>query len=241
MTALGIIVLAIACANVANLLLGRARARAREMAVRLVLGISRLRLLRQLLTESLLLALVGSAFGVAVAYGGTRFLAASVQTIVPTAVPIVIDPHLDVRMLAFTLIVTIASALLFGVAPAWQSLKTDLVPALKNAEPGLAIRQRTIGRSVLVVAQVALSMMLLVATAIMLDGVRRTFDLDPGFRKDHLIMLSTDTSLLKYTPAQSREFYRRLVEQARAVPGVASVALASAIPLADVARYSRRR
>jgi predicted permease len=241
MTVLGIIVLAIACANVANLMLGRARARAREMAVRLVLGISRLRLLRQLLTESLMLALVGSAIGVAVAYGGTRFLAASAQTIVPTAIPIVIDPHLDVRMLAFTLIVTVASALLFGVAPAWQSLKTDLVPALKSAEPGQAIRQRMIGRNVLVVAQVALSMMLLVATAIMLDGVRQTVEIDPGFRKDHLLMLSTDTSLLKYTPAQTHEFYRTLVEQARAVPGVASVALASAVPFDDVARYFPER
>ncbi len=237
MTALGIIVLAIACANVANLMLGRARARAREIAVRLALGISRLRLLQQLLIESLLLALAGSALGVAVAYGGTRFLAASAQTIVPTAVPIVIDPQLDMRMLVFTLVATVASALLFGVAPAWQSLRTDLVPALKSAEPGLPIRQRTIGRDVLVVAQVAMSMMLLVATVIMLDGVRRTLKTDPGFRRDHLLMLSTDTSLLRYTPAQTHEFYRTLVEQAHAVPGVTSAALASAIPFGDVARY----
>jgi predicted permease len=237
MTVLGIIVLAIACANVANLLLGRARARARETALRLVLGISRLRLLRQLVMESLLLALAGSVVGVALAYGGTRFLAYSAQTIVPTAVPIVIDPQLDLRMLAFTLAATVASAILFGVAPAWQSLKTDLVPALKSAEPGRAVRQRTIGRNVLVVAQVALSMMLLVATAIMLDGVRQTFQINPGFRKDHLIMLSTDTSLLRYTPAQSHEFYRTLVERARAMPGVTSAALASAIPFGDVARY----
>src|SRR5258706_538839 len=141
------------------------------------------------------------------------------------------------RMLVFTLVATVASALLFGVAPAWQSLRTDLVPALKSAEPGLPIRQRTIGRDVLVVAQVAMSMMLLVATVIMLDGVRRTLKTDPGFRRDHLLMLSTDTSLLRYTPAQTHEFYRTLVEQAHAVPGVTSAALASAIPFGDVARY----
>jgi macrolide transport system ATP-binding/permease protein len=237
MTVLGMIVLAIACANVANLLLGRARARAREVAVRLVLGISRLRLLRQLLVESLLLALAGSVVGVALAYGGTRFLAYSAQTITPTALPIVIDPQLDMRMLLFTLAATVASAFLFGIAPAWQSLKTDLVPALKSAEPGLAVRHRTIGRNVLVVAQVALSMILLVATAIMLDGVRRTFSANPGFRKDHLVMLSTDTSLQRYTPTQTHEFYRALVEQAGALPGVASVALASGIPFGDIAGY----
>jgi predicted permease len=113
------------------------------------------------------------------------------------------------------------------------------VPALKSAEPGSVGRQRTIGRNVLVVAQVALSMMLLVATAIMLDGVRRTFADDPGFRKDHLVMLSTDTSLLRYTPAQAREFYRTLVERAGAMPGVTSVALASAIPFGDGGDGSR--
>jgi predicted permease len=239
MTALGVIVLAIACANVANLLLGRARARSRETAMRLVLGIGRLRLLRQLLAESLLLALAGSACGVVIAFGGTRFLAASARSVVPIDAPIVIEPHLDLRMLGFTLVATVASALLFGVAPAWQSLRTDLVPALKSAELGPVARHRTIGRNALVVAQVALSMMLLVATAIMLDGVRRTFTADPGFRKDHLVMLSTDTSLLKYTSAQSREFYRTLVERASAVPGVQSVALASAIPFGDGGNGSR--
>jgi len=239
MTTLGIIVLAIACANVANLLLGRARSRAREMAVRLVLGVGRLRLLRQLLAESLLLALAGGAAGVALAYGGTRFLAASVRTVVPVDVPIVIEPLLDLRMLAFTLAATIASAILFGVAPAWQSLKTNLVPALKSGEAGPAARQRTIGRNVLVVGQVALSMMLLVATTIMLDGVSRTFAANPGFRKDHLVMLSTDTSLLRYTPAQTREFYRMLVERAAAMPGVRSAALASAIPFGDGGDGSR--
>jgi putative ABC transport system permease protein len=231
MTALAAIVLMIGCANVANLMLGRARARSREMAIRLALGVSRTRLLRQLLTESLMLALLGGALGLVFAHAGNRFLAASVQAVVPTDFPVVISPQLDYRALLFSLLATLLSALLFGLAPAWQSLKTRLVPALKSSELGETTRQRTIGRNVLVIAQVALSMVLLVAVGMVQAGFRRSLALDPGFRTDHLMTMSLDTSFVRYTPVQTREFYRNLADRARALPGVSSVALASALPL----------
>jgi predicted permease len=223
--ALAAIVLTIACANVANLMLGRGRARSREIAMRLALGVSRSRLFRQLLTESLLLAVTGLALGLGVAYGGIRFL----QTI-PTADQIVIAPQLDQRVLIFSLLVAAASALLFGLAPARQSLNTDLVPGLKTSEPGDATRQRAVGRHLLVIAQIALSMVLLVATGMLLDGFRKTLALNPGFRTDHLIMLSLDTSLVQYTPVQTHAFYRDLVDRARSLPGVASATLTSSVP-----------
>ena len=220
LAALAAIVLTIACTNVANLLLGRGRARSHEMAIRLALGVSRSRLLRQLLTESLLLALMGFVLGVGVAYGGIRFL----QTI-PTPEQVVIMPQLDARVLLFSLLAAVVSALLFGLAPARQSLQSALVPSLKTSEPGEGVRRRTIGRNLLVIAQVALSMVLLIATGMLVDGFRKALTLNPGFRTDRLMMMSVDTSLVHDTPAQTRAFYRDLTERARALPGVESVAL----------------
>jgi predicted permease len=227
MTVLAGVVLFIACANVANLMLGRARARSREIAIRLALGVSRARLLRQLMTESFLLAFVGGALGVGFAYAGIRFFRAFQ---IPTDLPVVVATELDARVLLFTLGAATVSAFLFGIAPARQCLKTDLVPALKSAELGQAARQRTLGRNALVVVQVALSMVLLVATGMLLEGFRSTVALNPGFRTDHLIMMSTDTSLVRYTSAQTHNFYRDLVDRVRALPGVRSVALTSSIP-----------
>jgi len=227
-------VLMIACANVANLMLGRARTRTREVAIRLALGISRRRLLRQLITESLLLALVGCVLGLGFAYGGIRFLSSVAQTVIPTDLPIIVDIRLDERVLVFSLLAGAVSAVAFGLAPAFQSLKTDLVSALKNAEPGANARQRTIGRNVLVVFQVALAMVLLVAAGLLVDGFRRSESLEPGFRTDHLLMMSLDTSLAQYSKAQSHDFYRELADRARRLPGAVSVALTSSIPLGQL-------
>ncbi len=227
--ALVAVVLIIACANVANLLLGRARARTREVAIRVALGISRTRLVRQLLFESLLLALLGGVAGLAFAYGGIRFL----QTIhIPSDIPVVISPQLDHRVLLFSLFSAIASALIFGLVPALQTSRSDLVPALKSAEPGTGARQRILGRNALVIGQVALSMILLIATGMLMDGFRKILVLNPGFRTDHLLTMELDTSLVRYTQAQTHDFYRNLLNRARAVPGVRAVTLGKVIPLA---------
>ena len=226
--ALVAVVLVIACANVANLLLGRARGRSRELAIRLALGVSRARLIRQLLTESVLLALLGGAAGIALGYAGIRFL----QTIqIPTDLPISISPQLDSRVLLFSLICALASAIVFGLAPALQSSKPDLIPALKNADSGQPVRNRLRGRNALVIAQVAMSMVLLIAAGMLLDGFRHALVLDPGFRIDHVLTMQFDTSLVRYSDQQSHDFYRNLADKARGIAGVREVALASTIPL----------
>lgn len=221
------LVLLIACANVANLLLARARSRSREIAIRMAVGASRTRLITQLLFESVTLALMGGALGVVFAYGGIRFLQ-GLQ--VPTDLPIVIGVELDDRVLLFSFLAALASAVFFGLAPAVQSVKTELVPALKAADQGFTARRRTIGRNTLVIGQVALSMALLVATGILLDAVRKTLSLDPGFRIDHLLMMEFDTALVRYSENQTRDFYRTLEDRARTLPGVKSVTLTSNIP-----------
>jgi putative ABC transport system permease protein len=228
MMALVAVVLLIACANVASLMLGRGRARSREIAIRLALGVSRSRLLRQLLMESLVLALIGCALGLGCAYGGLRLLRAAFAA---PDLRVVIAPQLDHRVLIVSLLAAGFSALLFGLAPAWQSLKTELVSALKSAEPGQTRRHRMIARHVLVVAQIAMSLVLLVLTAGLLDGFRKVLVTAPGFRTEHLATVGLDTSIVRYTPNQTREFYRNLMDRARGLPGVTSVALSSRIPL----------
>jgi macrolide transport system ATP-binding/permease protein len=222
------VVLLIACANVASLLLGRARARTREIALRISLGATRTRLLSQLLTESLLLALFGGALGLWFAYGGISFL----QTIrIPSDPPITISPRMDARVLLFSVVAAVLSSVVFGLVPALRSLKTDLVPALKANSGGQTTGGgRTIGRNVLVIGQIALSMVLLVAAGMLLTGFRKMLAADPGFSTDRRLMLELDTSLVRYTPQQTRDFYRKLIDQTRGLSGVRSAALARSIP-----------
>lgn len=224
------VVLIIACANVANLLLGRARGRTREIAIRMALGVTRARLVRQLLTESLLLAFIGAIVGLGFAYAAIRVF----QTLqIPTDLPISITPQLDTRVLLFALLCAIVSAIVFGLAPAWQSSKPDLVPALKNAESGQPTLRRLTGRNALVIAQIAMSMILLVAAGMLLGGFRHIRVVDPGFRIDHVLTMGFDTSFGRYTPQQTHDFYYNLVEKAQALPGVRGVALASSVPLSS--------
>jgi len=227
--ALAGLVLLIACANVANLLLARARSRSREIAIRLAIGAGRWRLLRQLLIESAVLSSIGGVLGLGFGYLGIHFF----KTIqIPTDLPITLSIQLDHRVLIFSLCVAVASTLLFGLAPAWRAVRTDLVPALKSAGLTASARRRTIGRDALVIGQVALSLVLLVAAGMILDGFRKTIVLNPGFRRDHIMTMQFDTALVQYTPEQSRRFYRNLMDRARVLPGAKSAALAETVPLA---------
>jgi predicted permease len=225
------LVLLIACANVANLLLSRAGARTREVAVRLALGAGRTRLVRQLLTESLVLALLGGGLGLLLAAAGVHFFS---QIRIPTDLPITLTIELDRRVLAVSLIVSIMSVLAFGLAPALQATRVDLVSALKASAEGSARRGRRLwGRRALVVAQVALSLVILSVAASLVQGTARILADDTGFRKDHLITAKFDPSVLRYSPEKAAVFYRDLVEGARRVPGVRDASMGFTIPMGN--------
>ena len=186
-----------------------------------------MRLFRHLLIESLLLSLVAAVVGLLFAYVGIRFF----QMMPVTDVSVVSSPELDRRVLGVCLLAAMASTLFFGLAPAWRSARTGLASTLKSGATSAGAHPRTIGRNVLVVSQIALAMVLLVATGMLVDAFRKTLVLSPGFRTDHLVMMEFDTSLARYDPAQSDEFYRRLVTRAQGLPGVRSVTLTSSTPL----------
>ena len=221
-------VLLVACANVAGLLLSRARARSREIAIRLAIGADRGRLVRQLLLENFLLAMLGGAAGIAIAYAGAKFFS---RIPIPSDLPIVFTVGLDHRVLFFTLLVSIASTLLFGLAPALHATRPELVSALKAADADSAGRRRLWGRNLIVAGQVALSLVLLIVSALLLQGFRAQLQHGPGFRTDHLFLTSIDTQLIHYSPDQSRQFYKQLLDRTRAAPGVTSAALASSVPM----------
>ena len=222
-------VLLIACANVASLLFRWAAARSAEVATRMALGGGASRLLRQFLTESLLLALLGTAVGIALAFVTTR-LAGNLAG-QGDGLPLFIELRMNHRALLFSLALTGVTAVLAGLAPARYGLKTRLVSLLNHARQGEAGRSRTLGRSALVVVQVALSMALLVNMSLMMDSIGRSIAADPGYRTDRRLRMTLDTSHTRYGPARTRAFYRQLVDEVRTLPGVTSVALASRLPL----------
>ena len=225
---LAVVVLLIACANVMNLMLSRASARAREIAVRLAMGAGRVRLIRQLLTESLLIAILGGALGLLLAQAGANMFS---QIRIPIDVPIMVDVKLDPNVLLFALLVSVASAVLFGLAPALQSTRPDLVPALKSGGAAPGKRRRFLGRNALVMAQVSGSLVLLVLATQAYRGARIILSSPAGFRTDHILMASFNPALARDSTEQTKEFYRRLQEQARTLPGVKSAALAQAMPM----------
>jgi predicted permease len=223
------IVLLIACANVANLLLARASGRRKEMALRLALGASRWRIMRQLLTESVLLALLGGAAGLVLALWAIDLMKAAPPP--PGALPIAPVFAVDVRVLGFTLALSALTGLLFGLAPALQASRPDLVPALKDETVSLGRGRRFSLRGLLVVAQVALSLVLLVGAGLFLRSVRQARAIDPGFDAERLLVAQLNINLLRYTRAQGREFYRQVVERVGALPGVESVSLSRNVAL----------
>ena len=219
------IVLLVACANVANLLLSRAASRRREIAVRLAMGASRWRLVRQLLTESLLLAITGGALGVVLAWGAVRTFRASPPP--AGALPIAIDFTLDDRVLVFSLALSILTGLVFGLAPALRASRPTLMPALTHESfvPGERSRRFNL-RKLLVVSEVALSLALLVAAGLLTRSLRATQAVSPGFDVERLITAPLNVNLLRYTRDQGQRFYASVVERVQALPGVDAASVA---------------
>ena len=221
-------VLFVACANVAGLLTSRAPVRAREIAVRLAMGAGRARVIRQLVTESVLIAVIGGAAGLAIGYAGVspfnRFQ-------FPTDLPITVSFALDRRAMLVSLIVALASAVLFGVAPAVQSTRADLNAIMKATDAAGPGGRRRWGRALLVTGQVAASVIVLVVATIIYRSAQQLIAIGPGYRTDHVLMISFDPSLVRYDAAQAQRFFEQVAERARLVPGVKSAALASLIPM----------
>jgi len=217
--------LLIACANVANLLLARAAARQKEMAVRLAIGASRGRVIRQLLTESVLLSGAGGLLGLAVAAGGVRLLLA----VMPQGVaPLNISSTPDLRILAFNIGVSLLTGLLFGLVPALQSTRPDVANTLKEQAGAVVGGGSQVNlRKILVVAQVTLSLLLLIGAGLFIRTLRNLRTLDTGIRTHNLISFDVDPALNGYTGQRNRAFYKRLLESVNAMAGVESAALSS--------------
>jgi predicted permease len=221
------LVLFIACANLTSLLLARASARRREVAVRLTLGASRWRVVRQLLTESVLLCLAGGAVGTLLAMWMTDLLFAFKPSV---RLPLQLSPHLDWRVLAWTLAISLATGVLFGLAPALQATRTDLTRALKDEVGGSGARPSRL-RNLFVTGQVAVSLLLLVCAGLFLRALSYASTIHPGDDPERVQTASFDPHVLGYTDERARDFYRRLLEGVRSSPGVESAGLALMVPV----------
>jgi putative ABC transport system permease protein len=223
------IVLLITCANVANLLLTRASARQREIAIRLALGAGRWRLVRQLLAESVLLALAGGIIGVLLAYWANTLLLAFKPSV---SIPITIDLSLDYRVLGFSLLVSLLTGIVFGLVPALQTSRPNLVPALKSEQ--VSSRRRYQGsrfHSFFVIAQMALSLVLLIGAALLFRSMQNAYRVNPGFEKTGRLLLSVDLDLGGYTASEGQQFYRQLMDRVQSLPGLRSASLTTLFPL----------
>jgi predicted permease len=230
------LLLLIACGNVASLILARSVGRRREIAVRLSLGASRARLVRQLLTESLLLGLLGGGLGLLIAVWGPDLLW---RFRPPFFTEQALDLSMDVPVLLFCLAVSVVAGILFGLTPALQASRPQMVPALKGETASAPRRRARLLdlRNALLVAQIALSVLALTGAGLFLRSLKHALDLDPGFDTQELIVMSFDLGAQGFDPSQGRQFHRRLEEQLRALPGVRTSALASNRPLMPGAIY----
>lgn len=223
-------VLLIACANVANLLLARSAARRREIAIRASLGAGRGRLVRQLLTESVLLAVLGGALGLGLAW---LLVGAAVKLLPAFAVPPVSPIRISYSVLLFNLGVSVLTGLLFGLAPAIEASKPDLDDALKEGSRGsTAGRARQSFRKVLVVSEVAIATVLLIGASLMIESLARLTDIDLGFQPQNLLTFNVFLPISKYhDPPRVIGFYRQALDRIRALPGVTGVTAATNLPL----------
>ena len=220
------VVLLIACANVANLLLARATKRQREIAIRLSIGASRSVLIRQLMTESLLLSIIGGLVGFLVAFWSRDLISSFLPF--GGGGPNTNNPNLNPRVLLFTFALSIISGLIFGLVPALQASKPDLVPTLKG-ESTLGSRRggfRINLRHVLVVLQVSLSLVSLVGAGLLVRSLQKAQEVDPGFRVDNVLLINVNVGAQGYKPEQGKVFYQQLLDRVRATAGVKSAAIA---------------
>jgi macrolide transport system ATP-binding/permease protein len=221
------LVLLVACVNLASMLLARAGDKRKETAIRLALGAGRGVLIRQLLTENLMVALAGGAGGALLALWITSGLAAWHP---PVDIPMVVNVPVDFRVFLFALLVSTFTALLFGLLPAFQATKTDLVPALKNEAVAARFRHWHL-RDYMVAAQVSMSVLLLFCSVLVVKSLQRSLDAPIGFEMQGLATVSFDLNMQGYDEPRGRDFQKRILEKVRQLPGVESAALADNFPL----------
>ena len=224
------LVLLIACANVANLLLARGSARGKEIAIRLAIGATRWRIVRQLLTESVLLGTLGGILGLLLAWWAASWLRAMPPP--AGALPLAPQFSIDLRVLLFTLALALLAGIVFGLAPALRISRPAIIPALKD-ESWTATDQRARFnlRNLLVVTQIGLSVVLLIAAGLFLRSLRHAQAITPGFDAEKVVTAPLNINLLRYTKPQGREFYRQAVERVEAIPGVQSASVARLVAL----------
>lgn len=222
------LILAIACANVASLLLARARMRGKEIGVRLALGATRFRIVRQLMTESLLLSVVGGALGLLLTFWTSGLVSGLLTT---TDDPLSLETTPDVRVLAFTLAASVATVLLFGIAPALKASRVDLVTTLKDSNAAAPVFRRGPSlQSLLVITQVALSLMLLAGAGLFVRSLWKLQGIDKGFSGGNVMAFSLNMDLQGYDKGRGANFYAAALEDLSSVPGIESVTLASSLP-----------
>lgn len=227
------LVLLIACANVSNLLLARGNARSREMAVRIALGARPWRIVRQVLTESILLALSGCALGLLVAAFGIRFL----TRMVAEQLPQVLHPRLDTSVLLFSILIACSCGILFGILPGWRAAKADVNHALKESERGSASRSKRRSQSFLVVSEFAFTLVLLVGAGLFLRSFVRLMEIDPGFNPKHTLAFDLSFPEAKYPHDEDRlRFTKDLTGRIRTLPGIESVSAISMVPMSGTGR-----
>ena len=238
MAAVGLLLL-IACANVATLLLARAQFRQHEMAARLVLGARRLRLMQQLITESVVLALAGGVLGIVLAFWASGSLMALMRHM---GTPIVLSVRPDLRVLGFTLAISVFTAILFGLIPAWRLVRTDMPSGLV---PNIQGAGKSVGRShttkALIALQVAASLILMVGAGLLVRSLQNLKNFYPGFRTDHVLLFDVNARLLGYTVAQTNALYRRLIDQIDALPGIRRTSLSIDPPFSGAFRTEPRQ
>jgi predicted permease len=231
--ALSAVVLLIACLNIANMLLARGASRRKEIAIRLAVGGGRGRIVRQLLTEGLLLSLAGAAGGLLLASWATGLLARSLAAVLPLGISF--EPKPDAMVAAATTAFAVIATVIAGLGPALKLSKTDLVADLKAlaADGSPVLGRRFSARNVMVVGQIALSLMLLSAGGLFARGALKAAAANPGFSYDQQLLVSTDPTLVQYDEARGRAVYRELLGRVRALPGVTAVGMAGSVPFGD--------